>query len=243
MKKINQIAIVVAMSSLLAACGNSDKKEGNASVADKKAQLEKLKAEKAATDDKIAKLQEELVKLDPSSDNSKIKLVGVSPVGVQDFKHYIDLQGKVDAENISYISPRGMGGQVKSVLVKQGQHVSKGQLLLKLDDAIARQQVVAATQSLEGIKTQLNLAKDLYNRQNNLWSQGIGTQVQVLTAKTNMEGLENQLSAAKEQVKVAQEQLNTSNVYSDVSGVADIVNVKVGETFVGMTQMGLKLKL
>lgn len=242
MKKITQIAIVATMSVLMVACGNSSKKE-NASLSDKKAQLEKLKGEKIKTDEQIQKLEDEIGKLDPSSDNSKIKLVGVSPVAVQDFKHYIDLQGKVDAENISYISPRGMGGQVRAVFVQQGQHVSKGQLLLKLDDAIMRQSVVASRQQLEGIKTQLNLAKDLYNRQNNLWAQGIGTQVQLLTAKTTVEGLENQLSAATEQVKVAQEQLNTSSVYSDVSGVADIVNIRVGETFTGMTAMGPQIKI
>lgn len=243
MKKITQIAIVVVMSSVMAACGNSSKQDGNASVNDKKAELEKLKATKAKTEEQIQKLQEELNKLDPNSDNSKIKLVGVSPVGVQDFKHYIDLQGKVDAENISYISPRGNPGQVKAVYVKQGQRVSKGQLLLKLDDAIMRQSVVAARQQLEGIKTQLNLAKDLYQRQKNLWEQGIGTQVQLLTAKTNVEGLENQLSAANEQVKVAQEQLNTTNIYSDVSGIADVVNIKVGETFSGMTAMGPQIMI
>ena len=243
MKKINQIAIVVVMSTFMAACGNSDKKEGNATVSDKKAALEKLKKEQTANDEKIHKLEGEISKLDPNSDNSKIKLVGVSPVAVQDFKHYIDLQGKVDAENISYIAPRGMPGVVKAIFVKQGQHVSKGQLLLKLDDAISRQQVATARQSLEAIKSQLNLAKDLYNRQNNLWSQGIGTQVQVLTAKTQAESLEGQLSTANEQMKVAMEQANTSNVTSDVSGVADIVNVKIGETFSGMGATGPQIKI
>lgn len=242
MKKVTQIVMVVAVSVLIAACGNSGN-DGNAALAEKKVSLEKLKASKLKIDDDILKLQSEISKLDPNADNSKVKLVGTSPVGVQDFKHFIDLQGKVDAENISYISPRGMGGQVKAIYVKQGQRVSKGQLLLKLDDAIMRQQVVAARQQLEGIKTQLNLAKDLYNRQKNLWDQGIGTQVQLLTAKTTVEGLENQLSAAGEQVKVAVEQLNTSNVYSDVNGIADIVNIKVGELFSGMTAAGAQIKI
>lgn len=58
-----------------------------------------------------------------------------------------------------------MGGQVKAVYVKQGQHVNKGQLLLRLDDAIARQQVAAVRQQTEGIKTQLALAKNVYERQ------------------------------------------------------------------------------
>ncbi len=243
MKKITQIAIVTTLVILIASC-NDSKKEGSALINDKKAALEKLKAEKSKKDDEINKLQAELEKLDSNTAiASKIKLVAAAPVTVQDFKHYIDLQGHVDAENISYISPRGMGGQVKAVYVQQGQLVKKGQLLLKLDDAIVQQQVTAARQQLEGIKTQLAFAKNLYQRQKNLWDQGIGTEVQLITSKTNVEGLENQLKSAGEQVQVAVEQQKTTNVYSDVTGVADIVNIKVGEIFQGMTAMGPQIKI
>ncbi len=228
---------------LLSSCGNSAK-DNNAAINDKKAALEKLKKEKDQTDEKIHKLQDELAAIDTGSANAaKIKLVAVSPVSSQHFQHYIDLRGKVDAENISYISPRGMPGQVKALYVHEGQVVKKGQLLLKLDDAIVSQQVTAARQQLEGIKTQLSFAKNIYQRQKNLWDQGIGTEVQLITAKTNVEGLENQLKSSEEQVKVAVEQQNTSNVYSDVSGIADIVNVRVGETFTGMTATGPQIKI
>ncbi len=223
---------------LLSSCGTGAK-EGNAAINDKKAKLEKLKADKTKTEGEILKLQDELTKIDTNSANaSKIKLVAISPVGTQDFKHYIDLQGKVDAENISYISPRMGPAQVKAVYVHEGQLVKKGQQLLKLDDAIIRQQIVASRQQMEGIKTQLSFAKNIYQRQKNLWDQGIGTEVQLITARTNVEGLENQLKSSEEQVKVAVEQLNTTTVVSDVSGIADIVNIRVGETFMGMTSAG-----
>ncbi|HPH85918.1 MAG TPA: efflux RND transporter periplasmic adaptor subunit [Ferruginibacter sp.] len=242
MKKITQITTVTLLAFIMASCGNS--KDGNANVNDKKAELEKLKASKAKTDEEIQKLQAELNKLDPASANSsKVKLVGISAVTNSDFKHYIDLQGKVDAENISYISPRGGPGQVKAVYVSQGQSVRKGQLLLKLDDAIARQSVAAARQQLEGIKTQLGFAKNIYERQKNLWEKGIGTEVQLITARTNAEGLQDQLNSANEQVKVAVEQMNTANVYSDVDGIADIVAVRMGETFTGMTATGPQIKI
>lgn len=231
------------MAAFIASCADS-KKDGTALLNDKKAQLEKLKSERSKTDEEISKLQAELEKLDSNAVSaSKIKLVATAPVTIQDFKHYIDLQGHVDAENISYISPRGMGGQVKAVYVKQGQLVKNGQLLLKLDDAIINQQVTAARQQLEGIKTQLAFAKNLYQRQKNLWDQGIGTEVQLITSKTNVESLENQLKAAQEQVQVAIEQQRTTNVYSDVTGIADIVNIKVGEIFQGMTAMGPQIKI
>ncbi len=243
MKKITQISIAISTLFLIASCGNSSK-DGAAAINDKKAAIEKLKADKTKTDEEIKKLQAELEKLDSNSANAaKIKLVSATAVTTEDFKHYIDLQGKVDAENISYISPRMGPAQVKAVYVSQGQAVKKGQLLLKLDDAIMRQSVTAATQQLEGIKTQLGYARNLYQRQQNLWKEGIGTEVQLITAKTNVTSLENQLSAAGENIKTLQEQLKTANVYSDVTGIADIVAIRVGETFSGMSATGPQIKI
>jgi RND family efflux transporter MFP subunit len=222
---------------IFASCKNSGSNDSKLLV-EKKAQLQKLTQEKGKLDEAIKKLQAEISLLDTNAaKQSKSTLVAVTPVGVQQFDHYIDLRGRVDAENISYISPRGMGGQVKELFVKEGDNVKKGQLLLKLDDAIMRQSISAARQQLEGIKTQLNFAKDVYDRQNKLWQKGIGTEVQVISAKTNVEALQNQLKSAEEQVKVGQEQLNTSSVYSDVDGVAETVMVKVGELFGGMGQI------
>lgn len=247
MKKITTFLFCTSFLLVLVSC--SSKKDATATLNDKKAQLEKLKADNIKKADEIKNLQEE-VNASGGGEAAKIKLVSTLPVTIQNFTHYIDLQGKVDADNISYISPRGMGGQVKAIYVKEGQFVKKGQLVLKLDDAIYRQQVqgasqqaVAAKQQLEGIRTQLNFAKNIYQRQKNLWEQGIGTEVQLITAKTSVTGLENQLSASEEQVKsvyeqvkLAKEQMNTANVYSDVTGVADQVNIRIGETFTGVTQ-------
>jgi RND family efflux transporter MFP subunit len=226
---------------LLLACGNSSK-EQKGSLADKKAELQKLKGEQTKLNDQVKKLEDEISKLDSTAVN-RAKLVAVTPLLQQDFTHYIDLQGTVDAENISYIAPRGMGGVVRQLFVKQGDNVRKGQLLLKLDDAIARQNVANAEQAVEGVKTQLNLAKDLYRRQKNLWDQGIGTEVQLLNAKTSMEALESQLKQAEVGVRLAKEQLNQTSVYSDVDGVADLVNVKVGELFQGVTAAGPQIRV
>ena len=149
----------------------------------------------------------------------------------------------MDAENVSYISPRMGPAQVKAVYVKEGQPVKKGQLLLKLDDAIIRQSIIASRKNLETVKTQLAFAKNIYQRQKNLWEQNIGTEVQVISAKNNVETLQSQLSGADESIKVLNEQLNTSNVYSDVNGIADVVNIRVGETFSGMGAMGAQIKI
>ncbi|MBP9214320.1 MAG: efflux RND transporter periplasmic adaptor subunit [Chitinophagaceae bacterium] len=232
--KITALILVVS----LTACGGKDQ------LTQKKNELEKLKKEQTSLTDKIKNLETDIAKLDTSVKKDDIaKLVGVSDVTAQNFVHYIDLQGHVDADNISYISPRLGPGQVKAVYVKKGDYVKQGQLLLKLDDAVVKQSIAAAKQSLETLKTQLSFAKDLYNRQNNLWKQGIGTEVQLISAKNNVETLEKQLKAGEENIKTVQEQANATNVYSDVDGIADEVNIRVGETFSGIGAMGAQIKI
>jgi membrane fusion protein (multidrug efflux system) len=241
MKNKVTIAILFAVAIAVASCGGS-KKDDNATINDLKAKIEKEKKEKAANDAELKKLEADLLRMDSATASAaKVKLVTTMPITTQPFEHFIDLLGRVDADNISYISPRGMAGQVKSIYIKEGQFVKRGQLVLKLDDAIVRQQIQAARKAMDGIKTQLGFAKNIYQRQKNLWDQGIGTEVQLITAKTNVESLENQLVAANEQVKIAIEQLNTANVYSDVSGIAEQVNVRIGETFVGATDRGAQI--
>ncbi len=235
MQHILKITFLSSFILILAACGG-DKPKKNA-LTEKKAQLEKLKADQKALADKISDLQDEIDKMDPASANANAKLVTIEPIGAENFEHFIDLQGKVDAYNAAFVAPRGQGGFVKAVYVKQGDNVRKGQTLLKLDDAVIRQNLAGAEQQLGGVKAQLAQAKSLYERQQNLWKQNIGTEIQVLNAKTNMEALQSQYNAAQANVRMVQEQLNTTNIISEISGVANIVNIKVGEFFSGGQQL------
>jgi RND family efflux transporter MFP subunit len=218
---------------ITASCGNS-KKDNNAALNDKKQELVKLKEEEKSISKKIADLEAEIAKLDTNAaKNANAKLVSISPLSTQRFVHYIELQGKVEADNSSFVSPRMGPALVKQVYVKEGQQVRKGQLLLKLDDAVLRQQVVAARSELATLEVNLNMARDVYNRRQNLWKQGIGAEMQVIEAKSNVQALETQLATARQRIGVGQEQLNTTNIYSDVNGVAEIVNIRPGETFTG----------
>ena len=224
---------------LLSSCGSSNTNNGVA-LGEKRAALEKLKTEKGKLDEQIKKMEGEISLMDPANSNAqKAKLISVQTLQLANFDHFIELQGKIDAENTSIITPRGAPGQVKAIFVIKGSYVKKGQLLLKLDDAIVRQNVAAALQGIESIKTQLAFAKNIYQRQKNLWDQNIGSEVQLITAKNNVATLENQLKATEENVKVIQEQLNTTNVVSDVDGVANEVNIRVGEIFQGMSALGM----
>ena len=216
----------------LSSCGAGNK-DNAAILKDKKDQLEKLKADEKT-------LQDEIDKLDTSSANAqKAKLVTVQTIQTGGFNHYIKLQGHIDAQNISYIAPRGTpGGVVKAIFVKQGDVVKKGQLLLKLDDAVLKQTYTTALQGVTTAQSQLAHAQDIYQRRKNLWDENIGTQVDLINAKNDVTSAEDQLKTAEETAKQSLEQLNTTNVISDVDGIADQVNIRVGEAFQGVTSQG-----
>ena len=134
MNKLIMIAML-AVTTVIVSCGGS-KKEVNGKLTDLKVKLEQLKKDKAKLDADIRKLEDDIAKADPNADKNKALLVSVTSVTQQDFVHFIELQGKVDADNSVVVMPRGMPAQVKQVYVKRGDNIKKGQLLLKLDDAI-----------------------------------------------------------------------------------------------------------
>ena len=220
MKNVLGIASAAMLVLLLQACG-VDGKEGKGDLNDKKAQLEKLKTEQKRLSDQISKLQSEIGIADTSS-AGKGKLVSASPISEQPFEHFIDLQGRVDADNIYYVAPRGGPAQAKAVYIKQGDVVKKGQLLVKLDDEVQLKQ-------LQGLKTQLAYAEDIYRRQRNLWDQGIGTEIQLKNAENNVNNL-------KDQINTVTAGWEMTNVRSDVAGYVETMNLRVGETFGGSPQ-------
>ena len=206
---------MLAMIVFFISCGASTPKDD---LASKKAQLETLKQQQAKLNADVQKLEDDIAKLDTSAvKKEKTKLVAVDTLQPGGFTHFIDLQGKIDATDIAFVTPRGNGGQVKELYIKKGDVVAKGQLLLKLDDALIKRQIDQSQPQLEN-------AKILYQKQKNLWDQQIGTEVQLLNYKTQVESLEKQMA-------ILNEQLSYTNVYAEISGVVEDVNVRVGEMF------------
>jgi len=213
---------------LLIACGGNSEKNGD--VAQLRQQIEKIKKEKTALETTLRDLEQQLELADPSAAKTAL-LVSLDTLQKGAFAHYIDLQGRVEAEDMAYVAPSGMGGLIKAVYVKTGQRVTKGQTLLKLDDAVARQQLAAAQQQTGMLKARVEQAQTILQRYENLWKQNIGAEISVVNARADVEALNAQLRAAQAQVAMAQEQVNMTNVKAEISGVIEEVNVKVGELF------------
>jgi len=228
MKKI-LVLITIGFALMISGC-NGGKKGSENDLASLKKKLKLKKKDQSGLESEIRSLEEQIAKLDTNAaDEQNRKLVAVSTVSPQDFTHYIELQGKIDADNSVVLTPRGAPAQVRELFVKQGDHVKQGQLLAKLDDAVILQQI-------DALKTQLDYAENIYNRQKNLWDQGIGTEVQLISAKNNMDALNRQIATVKESWK-------TYSVYAPISGQADVVDIKAGETFTGATAAGPQIRI
>ncbi|MFZ4475633.1 MAG: efflux RND transporter periplasmic adaptor subunit [Saprospiraceae bacterium] len=182
--------------------------------ADKTSQLNELKAQKATLETQIATLEKELAAENPSAATAKLKLVGVTEVKIAPFRHYIDLQGKIDADESVAVTSR-VPGSLTRVLVKNGDNVRKGQLLATIDDALL-------TKSLDELNGNLKVADDIYNRQKGLWDQKIGTEVQYIQAKNAKESLERSITTLKEQ-------MGMYKIYAPTNGTVDMVILKQGQ--------------
>ena len=141
--------------------------------------------------------------------------VEVLSVQQQTFNHYFEVKANVEAVEYAIISPE-TPGQIKKIYVNEGQHVNKGELLLKQSSSIVEGQI-------RSIQAQLNLAEITYNKQKELWiDKNVGSEIQYLQAKTQYESLQ-------EQLKTLQAQLEMSEIKAPFSGIVDKINSKEGE--------------
>lgn len=192
---------------MLASCGGG----GN-----KAEQLEKLKQEKVKynedVDKKIAALEKEVGVKDTTQ--QKMKDVTVTAITDTIFEHYIDVQGSVDARENVNVSAR-VPGVITGIFVREGQAVKQGQTLAQVDDQVLRA-------NMAELRTQMDLANTLFEKQKNLWSQKIGSEVQYLNAKNQKESLERKMATL-------QDQQSQTRIIAPISGTVDAVIAKVGD--------------
>lgn len=145
---------------------------------------------------------------------SKAAAVSVTEVQPQDFTAHVEVQSAITGDENINATPKAPG-TVQNILVQAGQRVGKGQVLATLDASTVEQQI-------ETLMPTLHLQKSIYEKQQNLWKQNIGTEVQLMTAKAQMEATEKQIEALKAQ-------RDLYRVVSPINGVVDAVNLKAGE--------------
>ena len=196
---------------LLAACGSQQPE----TLESKRAELKKKKSELVLINQEIKTLEADILAMDPAAAKAVSRIpVGVESLSPKEFKHFIEVQGQVEADKNVMVSPK-TAGALNNILVKEGQYVKRNQVLAIIDDALIKSQI-------EELNTQIELAKILYQKQKNLWDQEIGTEVQYLTSKNQYESLKSKLATLNEQKQMAR-------IKSPISGTVDAIMPKIGE--------------
>jgi RND family efflux transporter MFP subunit len=208
---MRNILLTFFVASLFLSCGK--KGADSNSIESKKAQLAELKTQASKLKDEITTLEATIEKEDPNASKERITAVSTVALLPETFTHSIDIQGSVKSDDEQMITPSGMG-TIKRVLIKAGDYVKAGQAVGYLDDAIM-------SQSMSQVETQLNFARQNFEKLDRLWKQGIGTEMQLLGAKTQVEALEKQIATMNEQKSM-------SVVRAPKSGTIDEVYAKVG---------------
>ncbi|MEW7280903.1 efflux RND transporter periplasmic adaptor subunit [Aquimarina sp. 2201CG1-2-11] len=167
-------------------------------------------AEQQTVADQLKQLDQAIAKLDTEK-----KLPLVTTIMAKDtlFNHYLELQGNVETKKNLVLYPE-MGGILTRVYVKEGQKVTKGQLLASIDDG-------GLSQQLSQLEVQAQLAKTTFDRQERLWEQKIGSEIQYLQAKTNYEAQQNAVNQIKRQ-------LAKTTINAPFSGIVDDVITEQG---------------
>ena len=199
MKKSFFIILVIA----IASC-NPDNPEAI------KNNLIKLKEKQMVINNKIAKLERELEKDSAQVNSEKAISVNIAELKFEKFNHFIFVNGNVDAEKHVFVSPE-LNGQIERIYVPEGEEVKKGALLVSLNTKVINSNIAE-------VKTGLELARKVFNKQQQLWKQNIGSEIDYLNAKNAKESAENRLKTLKTQLEMARIRAPFTGIIEKISG-------------------------
>ena len=205
---VNKNLITIMLIGVLISCQNSNKESNS---------IKELKNEKETLIRQIDSLGKRLSSVESkiSKFSSVDQLTNVTAIQLEEkeFRHYLEVQGIIKADQSVEIYPE-RNGTVKKIYVSEGDKVSKGQTLLKIDSSVIEA-------SIAELKTQLDLAVTTFNRQERLWRKKIGSEIEFLNAKAKKEGLENSLKSLRAQADKLQ-------ISSPFDGKVDEIFLKQG---------------
>ena len=205
MKNLFLILLVIGVASCSTEVVNTDR-------------LSQLSSEKDSLinskNDITARLAEIELELSGLDTNKKFTLVRTEKPEVKRFDHYFTVHGIAQTDQNITINAQAQG-QVDVIKVKEGDKVSKGQ-------TIAVQNTDILKKNLNELETKLSLAQTVFERQEKLWKQKVGSEMQFLQAKNNRDSLKYSMQTLQEQIEMA-------NIIAPFAGIVDEVFAKEGE--------------
>ncbi len=215
MKNVLYLLGLAALFSMVVACGGEAVAETPETLEEARTVLKAKRQELRDLKKEVEELEALVIKLDPNPPREKVVPVTTAPVTVKDFNHYVEVQANVMPSQEPGYASSETGGRLIDLRVKEGDYISRGAVVGKVNMESIRKSIAQLDESL-------SLAQDIYKRQENLWNQKIGSEVQYLQAKSQVETLlKNKESLEYE--------LSKATLYAPMSGYVDAVMVKEGE--------------
>ncbi|EKB50635.1 efflux RND transporter periplasmic adaptor subunit [Cecembia lonarensis] len=208
--KTTYIYLFLSLIILTFSCGEKDE------LGQKKEELSKLKKEATALRAAIENLEKEIASLDPEFGRQNRRSILISTLKPErtHFEHFVEVSGSVLSKKNVSISGE-VSGRIQEIKAVEGMRVRQGEVLARIDaEAILR--------NIDEVEKQLELASILFEKQERLWNQQIGTEIQYLEAKNRKESLEKNLASLKTQE-------SRTVVRAPFNGTVESVLVRLGE--------------
>jgi RND family efflux transporter MFP subunit len=212
---MKKVFFTVILSSFILSCSGNKSESTEDLITSKN--LEGLKSQKEkklkafnALKNELKQINDAIVDLDPSE---KLPLISMLEIKPENFDHYVEIQANVKTRNNVLLYPE-YTGTLKAVYAQEGQNVKKGKLLAMIDDAGLKDQ-------LEQLEIQAELSKTIFDRTQRLWDQNIGSEIQLLQAKTTYNSQLKSIAQLKKQ-------LNRTKIYAPFSGTIDEIIANTG---------------
>ena len=212
---MKKVFFTLILSSFILSCSGNKSESTKDLITSKN--LEGLKSQKEkklkafnALKNELKQINDAIVDLDPSE---KLPLISMLEIKPENFDHYVEIQANVKTRNNVLLYPE-YTGTLKAVYAQEGQKVKKGKLLAMIDDAGLKDQ-------LEQLEIQAELCKTIFDRTQRLWDQNIGSEIQLLQAKTNYNSQLKSIAQLKKQ-------LNRTKIYAPFSGTIDEIIANTG---------------
>jgi RND family efflux transporter MFP subunit len=202
--------LLIMTTALLAACGA---KQGTDEVSRKRAERDSLKKVNDEVGARIKELEDWLTENDTTIKRN-LPTVTALTLKVGPFGHYVDVHGNVKADKAAALSA-AMPGRIRGIRVQAGDRVQAGQLLVSIDNDLASRQIKQAEAGYD-------LAKTAFEKQEALWNQHIGSEMQYLQAKSQKEQAEAALNTLQEQQRL-------TNITAPFDGTIDDVMLRDGD--------------
>lgn len=193
---MKNIYIITLITILLSSCSGEKKQTKSIEKAIESNDLDKIRlmrteivAQQQVIAQQLKQLDDKIATLDSSK---KVPLITTFKAEESIFNHFLELQGNVTTKKNIVIFPE-YSGLLSEVYVKTGQQVKRGQLLAKIDDG-------GLSQQLAQLKIQSELARTTFERQERLWNDKIGSEIQYLQAKSSYEAQVNAVTQTEKQL-------------------------------------------